>query len=298
VTATAKEFTGIYRNKQHHEADFDAVLDRALAAGVEKVMLTGMSLSDVAFNRDIAHSRRSQCSITVGVHPYHAKEADDAGEAYFQDLAQTINNINNEEPGIITAFGELGLDYDHLTQAPKDAQIRTFKRQLDLIVSEGWQLPMFLHCRAAYDDFVTILTPYLNQLPKRGLVHSFVGTVKQMQNLVDLGLDVSVNGFSFKDRESLEMVRQIPLTSLQIETDAPWGTIQPSSEVAKAYLANTTPLPAAKKKDKFELGKMVKDRNESCTMEQVAFIIAGLKEISVEEVTKHSWENSTRMFGL
>jgi TatD DNase family protein len=298
VTATAREFAGVYRNKQYHEADINAVLDRALAAGVEKVILTGMSLRDVVFNLEIAKRRPSQCSITIGVHPYHAAEADEAGEEYFQNLAQAVNDLIREEPDTIAAFGELGLDYDRTTGAPKDAQIRTFKRQLDLIVSERWTLPLFLHCRAAFDDFVDILTPYLARLSQRGLVHSFVGTSKQMQKLVELGLDVSVNGFSFRNRESLEMIRHIPLERLQIETDAPWGELQASSEVAKTYLANATPLPASKKKDKFEMGKMVKERNESCTMERVAFVVAGLKSLSVEEVAGHAWANSTRMFCL
>lgn len=174
-------------------------------------MLTGMLLSDVPVNLDIARRRKEQCRITIGVHPYHAAEADDGGEQYYQDLTQAINTTLREEPDLLAAFGELGLDYDHLAAASKDTQIRVFKRQLDLIISEGWQLPLFLHCRAAYDDFVAILTPYLDRLPLRsGLVHSFVGTTLQMQTLIGLGLEVSVNGFSFRDRESLEMVRAIP----------------------------------------------------------------------------------------
>lgn len=273
-------------------------MDRAAASAVDKVMLTGMLLSDVSLNLDIARKRKEQCRVTIGVHPYHAAEADEKGEQYYQDLTRTIQTTLHEEPGLLAAFGELGLDYDHLAVAPKEAQIRVFKRQLEMIVSEGWRLPLFLHCRAAFDDFVDILTPYLGRLPlKSGLVHSFVGTTTQMQKLVDLGLGVSVNGFSFRDRDSLEMVRAIPLEKLQIETDAPWGEIQAASEVAKAYLKNATKLPyASKKKDKFVMGEMVKERNESCKMENVAFIVAGLKGISVEEVADAAYLNSTKMF--
>ncbi|KAF9695750.1 hypothetical protein EKO04_005946 [Ascochyta lentis] len=298
VTATAKDFAGIYRGKQYHEPDFEAVLDRAAASGVDKVMLTGMLLSDVPVNLDIARRRKEQCRATIGVHPYHAAEADERGEQYYQDLTKAINATVQEEPGLLAAFGELGLDYDHLAAASKEAQICVFKRQLEMIVSEGWQLPLFLHCRAAFDDFVAILTPYWERLPlKSGLVHSFVGTTSQMQTLIEMGLEVSVNGFSFRDRESLEMVRAIPLEKLQIETDAPWGDIQATSEVSKAYLKNATKLPyVAKKKDKFVLGEMVKERNESCKMEGVALIVAGLKGVSVEEVADAAYINSTKMF--
>ena len=266
--------------------------------GVDKVMLTGMYLSDVPTNLDIARKRKEQCRITIGVHPYHAAEADEGGDQYYQDLTQVINTTLKEEPELLAAFGELGLDYDHLAAASKDAQIRVFKKQLDIIVAEGWQLPLFLHCRAAFEDFVSILTPYLDRLPlKSGLVHSFVGSASQMQALINLGLEVSVNGFSFRDRESLEMVRSIPLEKLQIETDAPWGEIQATSEVSKAYLKNATKLPyVSKKKDKFVMGEMVKERNESCKMEGVALIVAGLRGINVEDVADAAYKNSTEMF--
>jgi TatD DNase family protein len=273
-------------------------LERAAAAGVVKVLLTGMYLSDAPINLDIARRRKEQCKITIGVHPYHAVDADEGGEQYYQDLAQAIITTLDEEPELLGAIGELGLDYDHLAAASKEVQIRVFKRQLDMIVSNGWDLPLFLHCRAAFDDFITILTPYLDQLSRKsGLVHSFVGTVAQMQTLINLGLEVSVNGFSFRDRESLEMVRAVPLEKLQIETDAPWGDIQTTSEVAKAYLKNATKLPyAAKKKDKFVLGEMVKERNESCKIEGVALIVAGLRGASVEDVADAAFENSVNMF--
>ncbi|OHE97951.1 TatD family hydrolase [Colletotrichum orchidophilum] len=307
VTATAKDFAGFYRGKQYHQPDFDAVLDRALAAGVDKVMLTGMSLSDAATNLSIAKSRPSgTCFVTIGIHPYHAAEPDaeeDGGEdAHFKKLAQTVRqaliSASKDGSSPLAAFGELGLDYDRLNHASKEAQMRTFKRQLDLFVEEKLDLPLFLHCRAAYDDFVETIKPYIPSLPRRGLVHSFVGTSAQMGTLVELGFDVSVNGFSFQDRESLEMVRDIPLERLQIETDAPWGEIPAGSEVAKRYLDNAPALPQSKKKDKFELGLMVKGRNESCAMDRVAFVVAGLKGLSVEEVAEAAWRNSVKMFGF
>jgi TatD DNase family protein len=274
------------------------VLDRALAAGVEKVMLTGMYASDASFNLATARHRPEQLKVTIGVHPYHAVEADEGGEEYYQSLSQSITTTIQEEPHLLGAFGELGLDYDKLAEAPKDVQIRVFKRQLDMIVRAGWKLPLFLHCRGAFDDFLAIIEPYMDRLPLRsGLVHSFVGTTQQMQTLIAMGLQVSVNNFAFRDRDSLDMIRHVPLDKLQIETDAPWGDIQASSEVAKAYLKNATKWSwGIKKKDKFSRGDMVKERNESCNMEKVALVVAGIKGIGVEEVTGSAWKNSVDMF--
>ncbi|KAK2003274.1 Metallo-dependent hydrolase, partial [Colletotrichum falcatum] len=156
-------------------------------------------------------------------------------------------------------------------------------------------LPLFLHCRAAFKDFVGLVGPYLPKLPRRGLVHSFVGTSAQMRAHVEMGFDVGVNGFSFQDGESLEMAREIPLERLQIETDAPWGGIPAGSELAKRYLANTPASPKSKKKDSFETGFMVKVRNESYTMERVAHLVAGFKGLGVEEVADVARRNSVNM---
>lgn len=301
MTATAKDFAGIYRGKQYHEPDFPAVLDRASAANVKKVLLTGMSPSDIPFNAAIARARPSQCSITVGVHPYHAAEPyanGSSGSAYFAAMAASIAELQAENARLVSAFGELGLDYDHLEWAGKDVQMRCFEDQLELFVSEKYDLPLFLHCRAAFEDFVAVIEPYVARLPRRGLVHSFVGSTAQMTRLTDMGFDDSVNGFSFRDRESLEMVAAVPLGRLQLETDAPWGAIQPSSEVAKRYLGNAGALPGSKKRDKFQMGMMVKERNESCAIGQVAFVVAGVKGVSVEEVAQAAWRNSTAMFRL
>ncbi|XXG96191.1 hypothetical protein Hte_002472 [Hypoxylon texense] len=298
VTATAKEFDGVYRNKKYHTADFVNTLDRAMNAGVEEIMLTGMSLSDVPINLAIAKSRPAQCFITIGVHPYHAAEMDEGGTAYLEKLAESLRAALALTPCPVAAFGELGLDYDRLNHAPKDVQVRAFKAQLDLFVENSWDLPLFLHCRAAFDDFVEIITPYLGRLPRRGLVHSFVGSTAQMQKLVELGFDISVNGFSFQDRESVNMVAAVPLERLQIETDAPWGEIKSGSEVAKRYLTNASPLPPSKKRDKWDAACMVKERNESCTIERVAYIVAGLKGITVDEVAETAWKNSVNMFGF
>ncbi|KAF4471055.1 family hydrolase [Fusarium albosuccineum] len=298
VTATANEFKGIYRGKQCHEPDFVHTLDRAKEAGVSKVMLTGMSLADVSFNEGIAKTRPSQCYLTIGVHPYHASELDEGGESYLNELEQKVKNALAQDPVQIAAFGELGLDYDREVHASKEVQIKAFKAQLDLFVANGWDLPLFLHCRAAFDDFVEIITPYMDKLPRRGLVHSFVGSTAQMEKLVSLGLDVSVNGFSFKDLESLQMTAKIPLESLQLETDAPWGELKPTAEVVKQYCTNARALPQSKKKDKWDEKCMIKERNESCTMERVALVVAGLKGVSVDEVAEAAWRNSVKMFGL
>ena len=94
------------------------------------------------------------------------------------------------------AFGEIGLDYDRFYLTGKEQQLKCFEAQLEIAVEV--QLPLFLHSRAASEDFERLLAAKLPQLPKKGLVHSFTGTVEEMKRVVAMGLDVGVNGCSMK----------------------------------------------------------------------------------------------------
>jgi TatD DNase family protein len=143
--------------------------------------------------------------------------------ATLRDLA-----INARDNGTAVAFGEIGLDYDRLFLAPKDTQLKYFEAQLDLATE--LHMPLFLHSRACSEDFERLLKSRLDRLPKRGLVHSFTGTVEEMQRLVDMGFDIGINGCSMKTEENVSVVKAVPLERLQIETDGPWVRIFPSAK--------------------------------------------------------------------
>ena len=155
------------------------------------------------------------------MHPCSSQELEDAPGGY-QSVLDGLKALalKGKESGQIVAFGEIGLDYDRLFLASKEAQLRAFEQQLDLAIEV--QLPLFLHMRAASDDFQRLLAPRLERLPKRGLVHSFTGTAEEMKRLVDQGFDIGINGCSMKTEENVEVVKQIPLERIQVETDGPW----------------------------------------------------------------------------
>ena len=161
---------------------------------------------------------------TVGVHPCSVTSFDGhpAGpSALLEDLEKLALSAKNA--GTCTAFGEIGLDYDRLYHAPKATQLKYFAAQISIAVRV--QLPLFLHSRAAAEDFERLLAERLEELPKRGLVHSFTGTVEEMRRLVKMGFHIGVNGCSMKTEENLEVVRAVPLERLQIETDGPWVSL-------------------------------------------------------------------------
>ncbi|KAF2184298.1 deoxyribonuclease tatD [Zopfia rhizophila CBS 207.26] len=289
-------FRGEYHGMQRHDDDLNDVLQRALDVGCKKFMVTGSDLNESEHAIGIAKAYPGVCYATVGVHPCSAKHFDSfpgGPSALLSALANLAKK--SKQSGETVAFGEIGLDYDRLFLTPKEQQLKYFEAQLELAVEV--QLPLFLHSRAASEDFERLLGAKLPQLPKKGLVHSFTGNVEEMKRMVEMGLDVGVNGCSMKTEENCEVVRQIPLEHLQIETDGPWCEMRPSHASAK-FLKDAPPLPKSVKKEKWSKGMMVKGRNESATIPHVAYAIANIKGISVEEVCEAAWHNSIKMFGL
>ncbi|RMJ26029.1 deoxyribonuclease tatD [Aspergillus sp. HF37] len=289
-------FSGEYHGRQVHDSDMDDIIERARNMGCMKFMVTGSDLEESRRAIDIASKYPGFCYGTVGVHPCQAKLFDDfpGGASQLLDSIKTLA-LDSKKAGHAVAFGEIGLDYDRLFLSPKDQQLKYFEAQLDLAVDV--QLPLFLHMRAASEDFERLLGPRLARLPKRGLVHSFTGSMDEMNRMVALGVDIGVNGCSLKTEENLEVVKAMPLDRIQIETDGPWCEIRPSHASSK-FLEGAPVLPKAVKKEKWQKGCMVKGRNEPATIGHVAHVIARVKGVAVEEVCEAAWNNSIKMFGL
>ncbi|KXL48268.1 hypothetical protein M433DRAFT_147851 [Acidomyces richmondensis BFW] len=289
-------FRGVYHGKRVHEDDLKYVVQRALDAGVRKMMVTGSDLKESKNAVKLAEDYPGLCYATVGVHPCSAKSFEkhpngpDALLAELKELAQ-----DSRDAGTAVAFGEIGLDYDRLHFCDKETQLKYFEKQLD--VAMDLHMPLFLHMRAAAPDFEFLLKTRLDRLPKRGLVHSFTGSLEEMRSIVNLGFDIGINGCSMKTEENVAVVKEVPIERLQIETDGPWCEMRPSHASAR-FLKNAPDLPRAVKKEKWDADAMVKGRNEPCAITQVAYAVAGVKGITVEEVCEHAWKNSIRMFGL
>ena len=245
-------------------------------------MVTGSDLQESKNAIKLANEYPGLCYATVGVHPCAAKsfEAHPGGPGA---LLEELRSLAQEarDAGTAAAFGEIGLDYDRLHFCDKETQILYFEKQLELACE--LDMPLFLHSRAAAADFERLLKARLDRLPKRGLVHSFTGTVEEMRGIVALGFDVGIDGCSLKTEENLIVVKEVPLERLQIETDGPWCEMRPSQASAK-FTADAPPLPKAVKKEKWSQECMVKGRNEPCTIARVAHVIAKVKGMAMDEV--------------
>jgi len=196
----------------------------------------------------------------------------------------------------VVALGECGLDYARLMFSSKEQQMDGFLKQLRVAQHPLVDLPLFLHSRAAEGDFLRVMKENRDLYARRGgVVHSYDGTVEEMLELCELGLYIGINGCSLRTIESHEVVKAIPKDKLLLETDAPWCGIK-RTHPSYQYVQTLFPPEGVKKKEKWEEGLLVKDRNEPCYLHQVAEVVAALRDVPVEELAEQCWVNSEKLF--
>ncbi|KAI5679654.1 hypothetical protein M9H77_00881 [Catharanthus roseus] len=290
VNFTDGMFKGIYNGKKYHVADISAVLNRAWNAGVDRIIVTGGSLEESKEALAIAETD-ARLFCTVGVHPTRCSEFDESGdpEKHFQALLSLAKE--GIEKGKVVAIGECGLDYDRLRFCPAEIQKKYFEKQFEL--AHAMKLPMFLHMRAAAEDFCDILERNKERFCG-GVAHSFTGSAEDRDKLLSFNnLFIGVNGCSLKMAENLDVVKGIPAERMMIETDSPYCEIK-STHSGINFVKSSWP---SKKKEKYDEECLVKGRNEPCLVRQVLEVVAGCKGISdIDQLSKTLYYNTCRVF--
>ncbi|MCL4128868.1 UNVERIFIED_CONTAM: hypothetical protein GTU68_056123 [Idotea baltica] len=183
-------YQGVYHGKKKHEADLTDVLFRAWEGNVDKLIITGTNLADSKAALQYS-SEDGRLFSTVGCHPTRCNEFDmenTTPDEYFNELLQLAqSDLKN-----VVAIGECGLDYERTSFCSIEIQKKYFEKQIALAEVTG--LPLFLHCRNAAADLVTILSKYRDNI-SGGVVHSFDGTSEELQLILDLDLYVGINGW-------------------------------------------------------------------------------------------------------
>ncbi|KAF9282172.1 TatD DNase [Mortierella alpina] len=298
INLTDPMFRGLYHGKQAHADDLLHVLARAKRAGVGRMIVTAGNLDDCKSAVELIKGH-DDLFMTVGCHPTRCSEFEshpEGPEAYFGALKAMLENPDAKKK--IVAIGECGLDYDRLQFCPKETQLKYFERQFDL--AESTRLPMFLHNRNTGNDFGTLVSAHRSRFTN-GVVHSFTGTLEEMQHYIDLGLYIGINGCSLKTEDNLQVAVKVPLDKLLLETDGPWCDIRPT-HASFRHLSKMTAeeqaiySPASKKKERFEVGSMVKNRNEPCTMGQVLHVMASLHSMDPAALSDIVYENTMKVF--
>jgi len=190
--------------------DLPAVLERARAAGVRRLVTIGTDVATTAAAIALA-ARLDGVWATAGIHPHDAAEADEAALAEIERLA------GDER---VVAIGEIGLDFFR-NLSPRAAQERTFRRLLDLARRLG--KPVVLHCRDAHAETLAILEQE-RVGDVGGIMHCFSGDVAIARRCLDLGLAVSLAGpVTYPSARALpEVARFVPGDRLVVETDCPF----------------------------------------------------------------------------
>eukprot|EP00884_Botryococcus_braunii_P006182 jgi/Botrbrau1/15565/Bobra.0274s0008.2 len=266
---TDSMFKGHYNDKQYHPEDLKDVLGRAWAASMERIVVTAGSLNEAKAALDLARTD-GRLFCTAGVHPTRCNEIfafPEGPEEYMRQLEEVIKEGVAE--GKIVAIGECGLDNDRLHFCDAETQKKGF--ELHFPLAEKLQLPMFLHCRAAANDMVKMLTNNRSGM-KGAVIHSFDGSLSDLQSFLAFDrIFIGINGCSLKTDENLDVMAAVPVDRLMIETDAPWCEVRPTH--AGWGLVHTR--PPAKDRKKWQEGCMVKGRNEPASLVQVLEIVAG-----------------------
>ena len=239
------------------DADREAVIERARAAGVEWMVAigTGDGPPDLEAGIRLADAHPF-IYATVGVHPHEAAKATD--ETWPQLQALTAH------PKCV-AVGEIGLDY-HYDFSPRETQKDVFVRQMQL--ARDAKLPIVIHTREAWDDTIALIRENWDSA-LGGIFHCFSGGPGEARQVLDLGFHVSFSGIvTFpKATDIHEAARMVPDDRLLIETDAP-------------YLA---PVPYRGK------------RNEPAYVQHTAARISELRGVPVEEIAALTTGNAKRL---
>lgn len=202
---------GVNLTSSQFSRDHDEVVARALAAGVNGMLLTGTNLAESQQAQKLA-SRYSGCWSTAGVHPHD-------GSSWTPAVAEAIYTLAGEPQ--VVAIGECGLDFNRNFSTPHEQEV-AFSAQLALAAELS--MPVFLHCRDAHDRFLTLLKPWLEKLPG-AVLHCFTGSRSEVQECLDLGLFIGITGWVCDERRGLELrelLPAIPAERLLLETDAPY----------------------------------------------------------------------------
>lgn len=242
------------------DEDREAVIRRAVEAGVETLLLPAIDSKSHAAQEQLAAAHPEVFRQMMGLHPTSVDE-------HYEDELSIVQAKLFAEGSSYVAVGEIGLDlYWDKTFLPQ--QLDALQRQMEWALQ--LDLPVALHVRKAHNELFGLLRD-MGRPSYRGVMHCFGGSLQEAERAMDLGFYIGVGGVvTFKNASLAQVAANIPLDRLLLETDAP-------------YLA---PVPYRGK------------RNESAYVPVIAAKIAELRGISAEEVADAATANARRLFGL
>ncbi len=276
------------------DLDRDQVLQRAILAGINRILLPGLNLDS---SREVIRLALSNANLfaAIGLHPTEAEKWDNESGKKMLALSKlpTQPGRNGSKRPVdaqqsyshkIVAIGEIGLDY-YWKGAPRKTQQEVLKEQLE--IARELELPVVIHCREKDDaseglcseDVMGLLVEWIDSLRRDknelaghpGVMHSFSGSLKMAERAIDLNFFIGVTGpITYKNaRQRRAVIASLPLERLLIETDSPFQAPEPQRGL----------------------------RNEPAFVGHIADKIAEIHMRTREQVAEITSANASRLFG-
>lgn len=256
--------THCHLNLHQYNADREAVMQRAQAANVTRILIPAIDLQTAREALVLANTH-AHIVAAVGIHPNSTAAFDAA-------TLQQVETLSHEH-GVV-AIGEIGLDY-HWDKSPKARQIAAFEQQLALATER--RLPVIIHNREAHADVMPILERWAQTLPdalkdRPGVLHSFSAPPEIAERALAAGFYLGFTGpITFKKADELRAIaKTVPLDRILVETDGPYLTPHPYR------------------------GK----RNEPAYIPLIVQQLAEVHGIETTQMAQASTENAVRLFAL
>lgn len=235
--------------------DIDSMIMDGEKNNVMKFIISGCDKKSIRDGLEIIY-RYPSIFMTIGFHP---DEVDDLTDKDINDL-EVLIKTNKKVVGI----GEIGLDYYH-NDMNIEKQKEFFEKQLNL--AEKYDLPVVIHSRDSIQDVYDILKNH----ECRGVIHCFSGSLEMAKLFIDLGFYLGIGGvLTFKNSKLKEVVSELSLDNLVLETDSPYLAPEP-------YRGHT---------------------NYPKNIKIVASELRKIKEVTLEEVTEKTTGNVNKIYNL
>ncbi len=238
--------------------EIDAILNNAVAVGIEKIIMPGIDSTCIDDMLLLEHTYPKQCIAMMGLHPCYVKEN------YVTELAIVEDWLSKRK---FVAIGEIGLDF-YWDKTFTEQQYKAFETQMQWAID--YNTPIVIHTRNAMGETIEAVKPFAKK-GLRGAFHCFSGSKESAQQIIEMGFYLGLGGvLTYKNAGVAEAIKNIPMEFLFLETDAP-------------YLP---PVPYRGKK------------NEPAFMIEVAKKLAEIKQIPLHEVAEITTANAERLFGI
>lgn len=250
-------------NDEKFNEDREKIIKDTFESGITKFVCAGYNIPSSLFSLELSKKYEYIYSI-CGISPNDIPQSEQELWKSIDEIIQIVKEKNSKK---LVAIGEIGLDY-YWNKENSDLQKQAFIKQIEL--ANEMKLPIVIHSRDASVDTIDIIRNH--RVKKAGIFHCCQLNQELVRQALELGYYISFAGpITFKNSKNApDVVKMVPLDRILIETDSPYLSPEPNR------------------------GK----RNDCRNVKYVAQKIANIKEISLEEVAKKTYENAMRIFEI